>query len=252
MSALDVRDDVLELARLYEEVAALDVVPEPGQGVRAVPGSRVPPGMQEILDDDELRTTLAKVEDDALSWVHMVLDEHAAPDGTPGRLRYVAARVAAIVESDDELFALAFLDDLAAHMRSLRRLARRGARLVRTGARCQLVTCAGHLVSPLGRPGATESERRDDALVCDRCGATVPYSVWSSWPRARVQWVTVEHAAKIAGTTVAGVKMRASRGRWRRVGSGRDVRYFVDDVRGDGDTQALAAVRSRDDARPGR
>ena len=59
----------------------------------------------------------------------------------------------------------------------------------------------------------------------------VPHAVWSSWPRARVRYITVAHAAKMLETTEAGVKMRASRGKWRRVGTGRDVRYDVDDVR---------------------
>jgi hypothetical protein len=46
-----------------------------------------------------------------------------------------------------------------------------------------------------------------------------------------VRWITIEHAARLLDTTVPAVRMRASRMHWHRVGTGRDVRYSVEDVR---------------------
>lgn len=226
---LNARDDLRELAERYETVAALDLHPSPPAG-HAVPGSRLPPGMQEVLDADEIATALRAVDEWAEFLAHVLADERevTAPDSTPARLRLAGEHAAHFLEHPDEMLALAVTDDLHEHLRSLRRLAGRAVRRVRTGARCQHMGCEGWLVSPLG---ATEN-RHEDALVCDRDGRhTVPYSVWSGWPRARVQYVTVEHAAKMLGTTVPAVKMRASRGKWGRIGTGRDVRYAVEDIR---------------------
>jgi len=94
---------------------------------------------------------------------------------------------------------------------------------------CSDPTCTGQYVADLPRVGKPTA----GDITCDRCKHRVPHSVWSSWPRARVEWVTVEHAARIAGVSVGAVKMRASRLRWRRQGTGREVRYHVDDVRGE-------------------
>jgi len=70
--------------------------------------------------------------------------------------------------------------------------------------------------------------------VCDndRCAARVPWDTWRRWPRARVKYITVEHAARLLATTKVGVRLRASRGNWRRIGAGRTRRYHVDDVPG--------------------
>jgi hypothetical protein len=229
IDTLNARDDFRELAERYETVAALDVHPSPPVG-RATPGSRLPPGMQEVLDRDEVRTALTAVDDWAEFLVHVLADERemTAPDSTPARLRLIGEQAAHFLEHEDELLALSVADDLHDHLRTLRRLAGRAVRRVQTGVRCQHPACEGRLVSPLG----TTDDRHDAALVCDKDSRhTVPHSVWSSWPRARVQYVTVEHAARMLGTSVAAVKMRASRGRWRKIGTGRDVRYSVDDVR---------------------
>lgn len=233
-SALDLRDQFREAADLVETVAALDSTAERAAGGgRSAPGSRLPPGMREILDADEVTTVIEGITEWAEFCVHILLDETdvpAIPDETPARLRLAGEHTAHFLDHEDELLSLTIQDDLHDHLRALRRLARRGTRVVQTGMRCQVVTCPGRLISPLGRDG---SDRHDADLHCDRCGAVVPHIVWSSWARARVTYVTVEHAAKIAGTTVDAVKRRASRGKWRRVGTGRDVRYHVDDVRGD-------------------
>jgi len=227
---LNTRDDLLDLAERYETVAALDLTLDPGNVGRVPPGSRLPPGMQEILEADEIRTALTAVDDWAEFVAHVTLDECGDVDAgsTPGRLRTVARHAGHFIDHDDEMFALAFRDDLADHLRAMRRLSRHGVRRVQTGVRCQIPTCKGRYVSPLG----TSADRTDDALVCDKDPRhVVLYVVWSNWPRARVQYITVEHAAHMVGTTVEAIRQRAKRGKWRRIGTGRDVRYFVDDVR---------------------
>lgn len=236
MSALDTRDDLRELAEHYETVASLDLTPDPS-GVRGVPGSRVPPGAQAILDADEVGRVIGEVDAWAEFLVHVLVDErmeiggsaHVQAAATPGRLRYAGDRADHFLDHDDELLRLAFADDLHEHLKAMRRLSKRALRFVRTGMACQDPTCTGQYVSALPRAG----QQADGAITCDRCKHQVPHSVWSSWPRARVEWVTVEHAARIAGVSVPAVKMRASRLKWRRQGTGREVRYHVADVRGE-------------------
>jgi hypothetical protein len=226
---LNARDDLLELAQRYETVAALDLTPDPGSVGRTPPGSRLPPGMQEILDADEIRTALRGVDEWAEFVAHVTAEEcdEVMPDATPARLRAVARHAGHFLDHEDELFALAFADDLREHLHTMRRMSGRGIKRVQTWVRCQVATCKGRYVSPLG----ATADRTDDALVCDHCGHRIPHVVWSAWPRAKVQYVTVEHAAHMAGTTVEAIRQRAARGKWRRIGTGRDVRYYVDDVR---------------------
>ncbi|WP_157257600.1 hypothetical protein [Oerskovia sp. Root918] len=219
------RDTLLEMADMFETVAATSPTQSAPAG-HTVPGPRLPPGLAEILDVDELDSILTAITEWAEFLAHVLLDEVDAPDAgtTPGRLRSVAQHVAHLLEHDDQLLALAFADDLDEHARTLRHLARRGVRTYRTGCDCQDGTCDGQYeVAMSGTyPPA----------VCPRCHDVVPWSVWSSWPHKDIVYVTVEHAARLAGTTVAGVKMRASRGGWRKTGTGREVKYHVDDVRG--------------------
>ena len=230
MSALDTRDDLRELAEHYETVASLDLTPDPS-GVRGVPGSRVPPGAQAILDEDEVGRVVGEVDAWAEFLVHVLADEQDARTGptTVARLRHVGEWADHFLSHDDELLRLAFTDDLHEHLKAMRRLSKRALRFVRTGTPCQDPTCTGQYVADLPRVGKPTA----GDITCDRCKHKVPHSVWSSWPRARVEWVTVEHAARIAGVGVGAVKMRASRLKWRRQGTGREVRYHVDDVRGE-------------------
>jgi DNA-directed RNA polymerase subunit RPC12/RpoP len=239
-SALDLRDDLLDLALRYEEVIALDLTnASMDRLMRTAPGSRVPPGMQEILDDDEVQRAVTAIDDWAEFLAHVLADELdvAAPSTTtPARLRLAAhhsEHFATVDYSENGLLSLAVQDDLRDHLRAMRRISGRSVRRVRTGVRCH-VGCGGQYVSPLG----TSEDRHDSSIRCDRCGHEVLFVVWSAWPRARLQYVTVEHAAKMAGTTVSAIKMRASRQKWRRIGTGADVRYYVEDVRGDVDVSA--------------
>ena len=199
VSDLDTRDDILELAERYETTKALDLTAKAEAAVRTKPGSRVPPGAQEMLDDDELTRAFAEVDDWAEFCAHVLVDELdlTTPDETAKRLRLLAQHVAHFTMHDEVLIACDFgpagkLEDL---LRMMRRLSTRGERRVQTGHRCQ-TGCGGQYAVPL------REDKTGDALVCDRCGHLVPYSVWSSWPRARVTYVTVEHAARMAGTTV--------------------------------------------------
>lgn len=228
VATLNTRDDFLELAERYETVAALDLTPASMVGRHIPPGTRLPPGMQEILDADEIRTKLTAVDDWTEFLAHVIAEERdvVMPDMTPARLRLVAEYTAHLIEHPDEMLALAVVDDLRHHLRTMRRLAGRGVRQVQTGIRCQRNNCNGRLISPL-----SDENRTDDALECDRCHHRVPWSVWSSWPRARVTYVTVAHAARMAGTTVGAVRVKAHRQKWRRIGTGGDTRYHVDDIR---------------------
>jgi hypothetical protein len=222
---LNARDDLLELAELVELVAALDPrVPASGAGAGI--GPRLPPGVQVLLDADEHRRALDGVAEWSTHWVSVLDVDCPLGRLVPAALRLLAERVSVVLGQLDEARARAFVVELGRHLRLFRRLARRGVRPVRTGVLCPNPMCRGHLVSPLGG-----ENRSDAALRCDRCDRTVPYVVWSGWPRARVMFITVDHAARLLGTSPAAVKMRAARLRWRRVGTGRDVRYHVDDVR---------------------
>lgn len=232
----DLRRRFDELAERYETVAALDLTPEPAAG-HAAPGSRVPPGVQEFLDDDEIRRAITAVDEWAEFVAHVLVDDHdvaARSPSTPGRLRAAAEHAEVFVVSSDvaespdvtwdRWMALGVQDDLWEHLRTMRRIAGRAVRRVRTGHRCH-TGCGGQYVSPLG-----EGDRSETSLRCDHCGHEVSYDVWSRWPRARVQWITVEHAANIAELTVAATKQRKKREHWRTIGTGREVRYNRVDV----------------------
>jgi len=225
-SVLNARDDLRELAERYETVAALDLTPVTVGAGRTPPGSRLPPGMQEILDADEIRRVLTAVDDWARFLVDVLVDEcqATAPEPTPARLRLASVHAEHLSHHDDVMFAVAFDDDLHDHLRAIRRLANRNIRHIPTKHHCVRSVCAGHLVSTLG-------EGADAALRCDTCGDLVPFIVWSAWPKLRATYITPDHAAKMLHTTVQAVHQRARRGKWHRVGTGRDVRYSVEDVR---------------------
>lgn len=228
-SALNARDDLRELADRYETVAALEPVATTSP-VRTPPGSRVPPGVQEILDADEVARVLVAVDEWAGFLVGILVDEVAdrarnfPATSTPSKLRLVAEHAAHFTEHPDLMLAVAFDDDLHDHLRAVRRLAGRGVRRIRTQHRCTRSACDGQLVSTLG-------EDSDAALACDTCDNRVPYVVWSAWPKQRLAYITPAHAAKIVGCTVQAVYQRARYGKWKRVGTGRDVQYAVEDVR---------------------
>lgn len=223
-SALNVRDDLRELADHHHAVAHLDVTPEPPTG-RRPPGPRLPPGMQEVIERDEIGTALRDVDEWAGFLARILNDEHGIelPTATPARLRTAGEHAALLIHHEDQLLALAILDDLHAHLTTLRKLAGKGTRRIRTGVPCQQADCDGHLISRL--------TTNDGPLTCDRDGRhVIPHAVWAHWPHAQVEWVTVEHAARLLSTTIPGVKMRASRQKWRRTGTGRHVRYHKGDV----------------------
>lgn len=225
-SSLDARDDMRELADRYEQVAALELpLPSSGGGI----GARLPQGAQSVLDADEVTRTLSLVDSTVFHWCMVLLDAEQiddVPDLTPARSRLVGERTDWLLHHEGERFALDFTDDLREVLHRARHLALRGDRKVLTGMRCPHIECKGQLYSPLGT-----GDRQDNELHCTRCSKTVPFITWSRWPRARVKFITVEHAARLLGTTVPAVKMRASRMKWHRIGTGRDVRYLVDDVR---------------------
>ena len=227
LEALNARDDLREMADRYEQVAALDLpLPSSGGGI----GARVPKGAQEMLDEDEIMRALTALDEWAEFSFHVVIDEAsgvpADPRTTPGRLRIVAEYTRVFIDSADEWLAVAWADELSDHLGRTRRLALRGGRKILTGAVCTRIGCDELLFSFLPADGT-----KDDRLHCPR-GHEVPYETWHRWPRTKTTFITAQHAARLLGIEkVAAVWKRASREKWRRIGSGRDVRYHVEDVR---------------------
>jgi len=226
-TANQARLDLLDLARLYETVATLDIEPGP-RGGPSKPGSRVPPGVQDILDDDETTRALQAVADWAEFSIHVLADEtdYRSPELTPARLRAMAQieNVTHFLEHHDQFLAIAWCDDLRDNLAALRRLAKRGVRPVRTQSACMDVTCAGEYVAHPHGTDATED------LTCSVCGDRVTWNEWHRWG-SQAEWVTVEHAMTILGvSTKMSVYQRAKREGWRRQGQGRSVRYHRDDV----------------------
>lgn len=218
-----------ETADAYETVASLPPVVERGGGkASGKPGSRVPPGLNEVLDQDEYQRAVGEVDSWALYVAHHLLDTvpgiGSVPDSTPGRLR-LAARWADRLENEPDVMArYAFESDARAHLATMRRLARRGTRRVRTESPCLDVTCTGRYVIQLGGPDA------DGDLVCSHCQDRVPQDAWERWG-TRTEWVSVERAMTMLGVeSKHAVWSRAKREKWRRRGEGREVRYWAEDV----------------------
>lgn len=219
-----------EIATAYETVACLPPVikRDAGKANGGKPGSRMPPGMAEVLDTDEYQRAVTQLDEWAEFVVHVLIDETpgigTVPYGTPGRLR-LAAQWAALLETHaDIMLRYAILTDAGEHLASMRRLARRGTRRVRTESACMDVTCSGKYVTVIDGPEA------DGDIVCTGCGDRVPQDVWARWG-SRTEWITVERAMTILGVeTKQAVWQRAKREQWRRQGDGRNVRYHADDV----------------------
>lgn len=217
-----------DLADAYETVAAMPPVVErvDARG-RTRPGSRVPPGVSDVLDEDEYTTAVQSLDEWAEYVAHVVLDEvpgvGSVPDSTPARLRLASRWTDALWA--DRFLGYALEYDAREHLVTMRRLSKRGIRTVRTGSHCLIVTCSGEYVATIDGPDV------DGDLVCSACGDRVGRETWERWG-SRAEWVTVEHAASMAGCSVNAVRIRAHRQGWRRQGSGRDVRYHAGDVLG--------------------
>lgn len=226
---LNARDDLLMLATLYEDTLAIDLLLA-GSGGSGV-GPRTPPGARLALNVDELLRARADVDDwigYCTSIVASDVDDHDEPELTPARLRYVGEHADVMLEQDEPAAVVYFKRQLQHHLRVFRGLSQRGERRVPTGFECQRPGCGGQLVSNLGGVDGTDS-----ALRCEECGREVPMLVWQHWPRAQEKFVTPEHAARLLGIPVSTVRVHAHRRKWRRVGTGRDVRYLLDDVWGE-------------------
>lgn len=230
MSLDDLPLDIVlnEAATTYETLAALPPTASPiGARRPGKPGSKVPPGVNEILDAEEYTTTITAVDDWAEYLAHHLLDIEPGigrvPDSTPGRLRLGARWTDKLEQEPDLLARYAFKFDAVEHLKMLRRLVRRNNRIVRTRSACLNITCKGTYEAVIDGPDL------DGDLVCSHCKDRVPAEQWSRWG-ARSQWVTVEHAANMLGISETAVRQRASRGNWRRRGEGREVRYRTEDV----------------------
>lgn len=219
-----------ETADTYETLATLPpVAPETGGRRSGKPGSKVPPGVTEILNVEEHERAITAVDNWSLYLAHHLLDIEPGigriSDTTPGRLR-LAARWTDKLENEPDTFArYAFTYDAVEHLKTLRRLVRRNNRVVRTGSTCLNITCRGQYETIVDGPDT------DGDLVCPSCKDRVPSSQWSRWG-SLTQWVTVTHAARMLGITETATRQRAKREQWRRRNEGREVRYRTEDVTG--------------------
>lgn len=225
-----------ETAAAYETVACLPPVVERATSkASGKPGSRMPPGMAEVIDHDEYQRAVDELDTWAEFVAHVLIDDNpgigSVPDSTPGRLRLAARWADRIEAHPDIMLRYALQTDAREHLATMRRLARRGTRRVRTHSACMDVTCRGSYVALIDGPDV------DGDLVCSGCGSRIGKDVWEKWG-SRVEWVTVEHAANMVGVTVNAVKIRASRGGWRKRGVGREVQYYAADVMGSGELHA--------------
>lgn len=230
-----------ETATTYETVAALPTVVERIDSARSSgkPSSQPPPGAGDILDADEHWRAVTACDEWALFLARLLVDEvdglGSVPHSTPGRLR-LASRWADRLEGHEDVhlrYAIGL--DAREHLTALRRVSRRGTRVVRTTSPCMDVSCTGEYVATIAGAGAS------DDLVCSRCRATVPRDQWERWG-ARVEWVTPQRAATILSIPVSTVRVWAHRYGWGRQGTGREVRYLTVDVWATAETRGVSAA----------
>ena len=236
---LPLTDVLAETATLYETVAALPAVVEKVEAARrSRGGAALPPGMGDILDADEWGSAVAAVDEWALFLAHVLVDEvdglGAVPDSTPGRLRLASRWAEHFERHDDAHLRYAIGLDAREHLVALRRLSKRGTRVVKTHSLCLDVACRGTYAATL-----TGSQAKPGDLVCSHCGGTVPQEQWEKWG-ARKEWITPARAASMLGVKVGTVRVWAHRYGWDRQGTGRDVRYLAADVRRTGERRAVA------------
>ena len=229
LDTLPLSDVLDETATTYETVAALPSVVDRVATARnsGKPSSQPPPGAGDLLDMDEYHRGLHAVDDWALFLAHLLVDEveglGSVPDSTPGRLRLAARWSDRLETHGDAHLRYAIGLDAREHLATLRRLSKRGTRVVRTKSACLDVACRGEYVATIA--GAEV----DGDLVCSGCGTHIPRDQWERWG-AQAEWITPQRAANMLGISMPAVWQRASREGWRRSGTHRATRYHSDDV----------------------
>lgn len=218
-----------EAADAYETLIALPLPAGDSGDLRSgTPRSKVPPGMGAILDAEERERTIGAVDDWATYLTRHLVDvtpgAGAVSPSASGRLRFAASWADKLEEEPDPFARYAFRFDAVENLRAMRRLIRRGNRVVRTGSSCLDVTCRGQYEAVIDGPEI------DGDLVCSGCGGRVTHDQWSRWG-SQAEWVTVAHAANMLGVPVSTVRVWAHRYGWDREGTGRGVRYRAEDVK---------------------
>jgi hypothetical protein len=219
-----------ETATLYETVAALPSVVERVRAARSSgkPGSQPPPGAGDLLDMDEYHRALHAVDEWALFLAHMLVDEiegiGSVPASTPGRLRLASRWSEHLEQHADAHLRYAIGLDAREHLAVMRRMSKRGTRVVKTTSPCMDVACRGEYLATIAGPGTS------DDLACSKCGARVPQEQWERWG-SRTEWVTPARVASMLSIPVSTVRVWAHRYAWDRQGTGREVKYLAADVR---------------------
>ena len=198
---------------------------QPGRKTRSMPGSQVPPGMQEILDEDATQRALGAAYE-LSTYVAKVIVERCGEVLRPSSLDGAQVLVDMTYDTEGRYIVYGILDDLRTAKEALGSVVRRYERVVQTGRECFDLACSGHYVVP-AQDGSLLVP-----LVCDGgCGSVVDYQVWREWPTVSPTWISAEEAARRLGCSVVAVWQRAKRGGWRKRGSGKATTYRAEDVR---------------------
>jgi hypothetical protein len=198
---------------------------QPGRKTRGAPGSQVPPGMQAILDEDATQRALMAAYE-LSAYVAKVIVERCNEVLRPSSLDGAQVLVDMTYDAEGRYIVYGILDDLRATREALGSVVRRYERVVQTGRPCFDYACSGHYLVP-AQDGSLLVP-----LVCSDCRDVISYETWREWDIVTPDWVSPEEAGRILGDIAyATVRQRASRGKWKRRGHGRTVRYWTEDVR---------------------
>ncbi|GMA26181.1 hypothetical protein GCM10025864_39400 [Luteimicrobium album] len=200
----------------------IDAIKTVGGG-RSVPGSRLPPGVAEVLHEVDTDRALTMAYD-LSEYVARVIESRCGEVLRPSSIAGAQVLVDMTYDSEGRQIVYAIGQDIDDVRNALRAVIRKYVRVIHTGRECMDYGCDGHYTVP--------SEDGDllVPLVCDGCGHTVSYQAWREWPIVSEPWISPREAARRLSIQYDAVRKRASRERWRRRGKGREVEYASESV----------------------
>ena len=203
-----------------------ETVARAGGGRSGKPGSQLPPGVAAVFHAVDTDRALAKAYE-LSAYVAKVIETRAGEVLRPSSIDGAQVLVDMTYDAEGRYIVYGIVDDLRTAKEQLGAVVRRYERVVQTGRECFDLACSGHYVVP-AQDGSLLVP-----LVCDGgCGSVVDYQVWREWDIVTPDWVSPEEAGRILGDIAYdAVRQRASRGKWKRRGHGRTVRYWTEDVR---------------------